>query len=137
MSNRKMSAIIPYLTVKDAGRAARLYRDLFGFEILSEAVDEKGKTNHAELRYNEIDVMCGSEGAWGSKVKTPASAGFLAPTTLYVYVDDVNTLSEALQNHSEINVTMELQDAFWGDRMIQVTVSDGNAWTFATPLSEL
>lgn len=127
-----MPWMLPYLTVKDAGAAAEFYRDVFGFEIINQATNDKGRIEHAELRYKDLVFMCGNEGAYGSPVKSPASGNFMAPLTLYTYCDDVKAQFEKLLKTPGVKINSELQAAFWGDLMFQCTDPDGYAWCFAT-----
>ncbi|MDF2940552.1 MAG: Glyoxalase/bleomycin resistance protein/dioxygenase [Gammaproteobacteria bacterium] len=127
-----MSWLIPYLMVKDAGKAANFYHKVFGFEILSEAKDDKGQIMHAELRYKDIVIMCGRMPGY-----TPPQASgqaFTAPITLYVYCEDVNAKFEQIKQ-SEAKIISEPEDSFWGDRTFTATDLDGNAWCFATNIA--
>ena len=127
-----MPWMLPYLTVKDAGKTAEFYRDVLGFEIINQAANDKGRIEHAELRYQDMVIMCGNEGAYGSQVKSPLSGNFMAPFTLYMYCDDVKAQFEKLIQNRDIKITSQLQAAFWGDLMFSFTDPDGYAWCLAT-----
>ena len=126
-----MSWMVPYLTVADAGKAADFYQEAFGFEVVEKAPDTKGKIQHAELRYKDMVIMCGSEGAWNSPVQTPAHGSFLSPVNLYLYCEDVDALYDHLKS-IKAELRSGVEDTFWGDRMLMVGDPDGHAWIFAT-----
>jgi len=128
-----MSWLIPYLMVQDAGKAAQFYRDVFGFEALGEAKDEHGNVMHAEMRYKDIVIMCGTNPNHSTKTKAPAHA-FSTPITLYLYCEDVDAKYAHIKQ-AKAHIITELEDSFWGDRNFTVADLDGNAWCFATNIA--
>lgn len=135
VKDASMSWVIPYLIVDNAGTAAQYYADHFGFEILSLAKGDDGKAFHAELRYKDIVIMCGSTDFCGETIKTPAAGKFKSPVTLYVYHENVDALYDALTAQG-IKVDAAPENQFWGDRMLRLTDNDGHQWSFATKVAE-
>jgi PhnB protein len=135
VKDESMSWVIPYLIVADAGAAAQYYADHFGFEILSLAKGDDGKAFHAELRYKDIVIMCGTAGFSGEMIETPAMGNFVSPVNLYVYHEDVDGLYNVLIAHG-VKTEAAPEDQFWGDRMFRVVDNDGHQWSFATKVAE-
>jgi uncharacterized glyoxalase superfamily protein PhnB len=129
----KMPWLLPYMVVKDADKALDFYERAFGFTRLNAVKGEDGRTNHAEMGFQEAVVMFAPEGAYGCTNKAPATLGIQTPVTLFVYCEDVDAMC-ARARAAGAAVTVEPQDMFWGDRMCSLTDPDGHTWNFATHL---
>lgn len=129
-----ISWVVPYLMVKDAKTSAEYYQRVFGLELLKLNEDESGKTFHAELKYKDIDIMCGNVEMWGNGAKTPAEGNYMSPVNLYLYCEDVDSFYQSVKK-AGAKVLSEPEDQFWGDRMFQVADPDGHHWTFATHIA--
>ncbi|MDF3034300.1 MAG: glyoxalase [Alphaproteobacteria bacterium] len=142
MSNRPykpegMPGLIPYLTVKDAGKSIEFYEKAFGFVLSSQpAKDDQGTVQHAEMKFGaDVSVMFAPEGAWGSPRKTPNNLGVTPSLSLYVYCEDVDALyKKATANGAK--ATMAPNDGFWGDRFCSLLDPDGHEWVFATNVAD-
>ena len=130
-----MSWVVPYLTVEDSGKAADFYHNVFGFEVLSKASDDKGRVFHAELKYKDLVIMCGNADMCGAESKTPKQGNYMPPITMYLYCDDVDAMYKKVKQ-STATVEAEPADQFWGDRMFRVKDLDGHAWSFATNVAD-
>jgi uncharacterized glyoxalase superfamily protein PhnB len=119
--------LMPYLTVVDAAKSIQFYQDAFGFTLLDKN-EENGKINHAEMTYHgKMIVMFCNENAFGMQKKAPITLGIEMPSSLYLYVDDVDATAKKVKAAGG-TVQMEPNDAFWGDRFAAVTDVDGYAW---------
>ena len=119
-----------YLIVPNAAEALEFYRNAFGAETIFRMPGPDGKsTMHAEMRIGDSPVMLTEENPqWGTK--SPRTLGG-SPVSLHLYVKDVDAaFRRATQAGCE--VTMELMDAFWGDRYGKVRDPYGHEWGLAT-----
>lgn len=124
--------LIPYLTVQDAEKSIEFYEKAFGFKVGSDlGRDEQGKITHAEMSFNDVTIMFTPEGAYGSPNKAPITSGAPACISLYVYCQDIDKLYKQAMSAGAQSL-MEPNDAFWGDRVCQVSDPDGFQWMFAT-----
>lgn len=129
------SWICPCLTVRDIDRAIEFCEKAFGFTRENVIPGPNGKTAHGEVRYRDIAIMFGQEGAVGCTAKTPASSGVEPPMGLYVYVDSVDVLYQRATKAGATSVQAP-QDMFWGDRICTLKDPDGYQWNFATNVAE-
>jgi len=129
-------ALFPYLTVRDANKAAEFYEKAFGFRLNQDcARDENGKIQHAEMKFgDDVCIMFAPEGAWGSPRKAPALEG-MPSFSFYIYCQNVDELcKKAVSNGAKC--TVEPNDGFWGDRFCSLIDLDGYEWMFATNIAD-
>ena len=127
-----MSWITPCLTVKDVDKAHEFYQNAFGINIIDGVPGEDGTTWWSTISYRGETIMLGKEGAWGGTSKAPITSGREGPTSLYLYVDDVDSFHKAAIEKGATSV-QEPTDMFWGERMSQLKDIDGYVWSFASP----
>lgn len=127
-------SVTPYLAVDDASAAIDFYRQAFGAEETSRMPMPDGKIAHAELKIGDSRVML-SDPMEQSSVRPPKEVG--NPTaSIFMYVEDADaTVSQAVD--AGATVTMEVQDAFWGDRWGTVTDPFGHLWSVATHVEDV
>jgi len=120
------------LAVRDLRRAVDFYKNALGFTVRSMMDGPQGPI-HAELRLRDTTLMLSPE----SREQHNLSAATIGntPTTLYVLVDDVDSVF-ASAVAAGAKVSMPVMDMFWGDRCGQVTDLDGNKWMIATHKAE-
>lgn len=129
----RMPTLIPYLTVRKSKTAIIFYEQAFGFQWKNiQDQDEHGEIEHVEMVYRDIYIMFAQEGAFGSPTKAPTTLNILVPMTLYLYCDNVDQLYQQAIAAGATSL-QEPHDAFWGDRVCQVSDPDGYSWMFATP----
>ncbi|HJD59503.1 MAG TPA: VOC family protein [Rickettsia endosymbiont of Omalisus fontisbellaquei] len=130
----KYPTLIPYLTVKDTKQTIKFYETAFGFQWKNKSeVDSSGDIQHVEMIYKDTIIMFAAEGAFGSKALSPKSLNAISPICLYLYCDNtVKIYEQALQ--AQAPSLTEPEDAFWGDRIVNITDIDGYNWIFATPI---
>ena len=126
--------LIPYLTIRDARKSIEFYQKAFGFQLqFPESLEGDEAIEHVEMMYRDVLIMFSPEGSWGGTAKCPASLGSKTPMTLYLYCDSVDTMYKQAMQAGAISV-MEPSDAFWGDRICNISDPDGFEWMFAEPL---
>ena len=129
-----MHSLTPYLTVKDAPAAIAFYQRAFGAQELSRIPGADGRLLHACLRIGDSALMMSEEfPEWGGK--GPLALGG-SPVSIHLYVDDVDAAwSRAVSAGCE--VTMPLEDTFWGDRFGSLRDPFGHVWSLATHVRDL
>ncbi|MCP3676217.1 MAG: VOC family protein [Deltaproteobacteria bacterium] len=130
-----MPWVMPYLTVRDARTSLEFYSSAFGFEKSNELADEDGRVIHGEMKWHDMVIMVGPEGAYGNPAKAPVSTKTPSPINLYFYVNDVDE-AYRMALDAGCETVLEPMDAFWGDRMAQVSDPDGYKWTLATNVAD-
>ena len=130
-----MSSVIPYLCIKDAGRAIDFYKRAFGaVETMARITDSTGRVGHAEIRIGESEIYVADE---------HPEMGFVSPTTLggshvqfFVTVPDVDAMvRQAVAAGGTL--TRPVGDRFYGHRNGEVTDPFGYRWTLSMPIEEL
>ncbi len=130
-----MPWLSPYLTVRDVAAAADFYEKAFGFEKSMTMPGPDGQPVHGEVRWHDMVIMFGKEGAFGCTTKTPANSGAECPLGLYFYVDDVDAAFKRAVD-AGCTAKTEPETMFWGDRMGTVEDPDGYGWTLATNVAD-
>ena len=124
--------VTPSLILDNAAQTIEWYKRAFGAEEVYRSLGPDGKVMHAEIkigtsRFMANDPMMGMRG--------PKELGG-SPASLWLYVDD----SDALFNKAVgagAQVTMPIDDQFWGDRAGAVTDPSGYMWWIATRKEDL
>lgn len=128
-------ALFPYLTVRDAEDSLVFYQKAFGFQPHGPALcDRDGRVMHASMRLNDAVIMFGPEHA-ANTMRAPASSGAPDSLSLYVYVPDVDAVTERAERGGA-KVLQTPVDQFWGDRIAIFKDPDGYHWTFATNVAD-
>lgn len=130
-----LHTMTPYLTVKEAAKAIKFYKDAFGAKEVELNKTPDGKVIHATLKIGDSAFMlCDEfpESSWG--ISTPRSLG--GTTVLfYIYVEDVDTaFNKAVKAGAKVK--MPVEDMFWGDRYGQVEDPFGHLWALATHIAD-
>ena len=80
------------------------------------------------LRIGNGMVMLGHANAEVHRIHSPVDVG-LTTVIMHVYVHDIDShYAHAVAEHAD--VTMELRDAFYGDRLYEATDPEGHRWHF-------
>lgn len=128
-----MSGITPYLTIADgkAKQAVAFYQKAFGAELLGKRVADDGeRLIHVHLRLNGGDMMLSDDFPEFHGGESSAGEG---GARLHLQVDDADTLwAAALAAGAQ--VTMPLEDQFWGDRYGQLRDPFGQHWAIAATI---
>jgi PhnB protein len=95
---------------------------------------DDGKIAHAEIKIGDSLLMM-SDPMEQSTVRPPKETG--NPTaSIFMYVEDVDaTVEQAVA--AGATVTIEVQDAFWGDRWGTLTDPFGHLWSVATHVEDV
>ena len=133
LNRNNYSAISAMLTVVDVEKVYEFCQKAFGFEGRGVMPGPNGKPIHAELKLRDSVLMLSPEfpSRQGYSAKTLGNT----PTTLYLYVEDVDKVATQAAN---VGATL-LQpptDMFWGDRTALLVDSEGNKWMLATHKAE-
>jgi uncharacterized glyoxalase superfamily protein PhnB len=128
-------AIYPRLGYEDERAAIDFLTRAFGFRERVEARMEHPTGVLAWLEYADGVVMIGHVNHDVHKIYSPRESG-AATCMLNVQVDDVDAHYErAIAEGAEI--TMEVSDAFFGERRYEATDPEGNRWHFGEPLAHV
>jgi uncharacterized glyoxalase superfamily protein PhnB len=127
-TTRPTPAIYPRLAYSDERAALAYLERVFGFaEIRESRMEWKGEIL-AWLRLGEGIVMIGHANHDVHQLYSPAEVGH-ATAMVNVEVDDIdNHYRHAVAEGAEI--TMDLEDAFYGYRRYEATDLDGHRWHF-------
>ena len=127
--------ITPHLVVSDTRKAVDFYKKAFGAEVRGIADGPGGKVMHAEIKIGDSIIMLNDEfPEWG--VLAPTSTKAESSVTLHVYVPDADKVFAQAQA-AGYQVTMPLQDQFWGDRYGKLKDPFGHHWSVATHIKDL
>jgi PhnB protein len=121
--------VVPYLQLGGASDAAEFYGRAFGAtEVFRYPVDQSGRTMHIHLHINGSSVMLSDAyPEHGYALEKPQ--GF----NLTLQVDDIDSwFARAVAAGAE--VTMPVQEMFWGARYCQLKDRFGVHWSMNQPL---
>ncbi len=123
-----------YLAVEDAAKAIEFYKRAFGATERVRMDAPGGKIGHAELAIGDSLIMLADPFPQAS-TKSPKELGGTT-TSIFMYVEDVDAaIQDAVDAGGEI--TMKVDDQFWGDRLGSVTDPFGHLWQIATHKEDL
>ena len=131
-----LHTITPQMTLGNAAEAIDWYKKALGAEETSRATGPGGLIMHAELRIGNSRIMVNDAMMGG---KDPKAYGG-SPMTLWVYVDDCDTLfNRAVAAGGQVagGGMGQMQDQFWGDRSGTFIDPSGFTWTIATRKEDL
>jgi PhnB protein len=133
LNRKNYAAITSMLVVGDVKKAYEFCQKAFGFEGRGIMPGPDGNPMHAELKLRESVLMLGPE----SPDRQAQSAKTLGntPTTLYLYVEDVDQVTTRAVN-AGATLIQPPADMFWGDRTSMLVDPQGNKWMLATHKSE-
>jgi PhnB protein len=123
-------SVTPDLTLKDSLKAIKFYKKAFGAKEMGIFPSPDGKsTMHATIKIGDSIIMMGDERP--SQSCESAETLGASPVSLFIYVPDVDKVfNQAVDAGAEI--TMPLDDMFWGDRCGSVKDPFGYSWMIAT-----
>ena len=130
-----MEAVIPYLYFNgDASEALDFYskalngevvfKQTFGESQMESPADYKGKVMHASFKAGDLNLLV-SDGMPGQPV---TSGSNLALSLNFTEEESMERTFTALSEGG--NVTMKLQDTFWGAKFGMLTDKYGFNWMF-------
>ena len=121
--------VYPRLAYNDELGAVEYLTQVYGFTEIREARQEHDGHYLCWLRMGTGLVMVGHANVEVHRIHSPVDAG-LTTVMLNVYVPDVDAhYAHAVAQGAEI--TMELNDAFYGERRYEATDPEGHRWHFA------
>ena len=126
--------ITPHLVVRDAAAAAEWYQRALGAEERGRIPVPGGRFMQIELRFGDSTVMIADEFP-ELGVVSPRSVGGTVGA-LVIHTDDVDALwRRALEARAE--VSLPLQEMFWGDRHGEIFDPFGHRWGLAQHLRDV
>jgi len=133
LNRKNYGAISAMFTVTDVEKVYEFCQKALGFEGRGVMRGPDGKPMHAELKLRGSVLMLGPE----CPERQAYSAKTLGntPTTLYLYVEDVDKVATQAAN-AGARLLQPPTDMFWGDRTATLVDSEGNKWMLATHKSE-
>jgi len=125
---------MPHLIVDDAVAAIEFYAWVPGATERMRMPAPEDKVGHAELQVGDSVVMLADEFP-GMDARGPKAVGG-TPVTLYVYVEDVDSVFErAVQAGAK--ALRPVEDRFYGDRSGQFEDPFGHRWDVATHVEDV
>jgi len=130
-----MSAITPYLIVRDADAAIAFYAAAFGAKEEFRLVDkELGKVGHADLSIGNTHFMLADEHpSFGAK--SPTTIGGTA-VKLHLSVADSDATVAAAER-AGATVLRPVQDQAYGERSGMIVDPFGHEWFIGTPVADV
>ncbi|MGH8984699.1 MAG: VOC family protein [Acidimicrobiia bacterium] len=124
-----LTAVTPYLNVRDSTAAIAFYKDVFGATEMMRH-EEGGAVVHAKLRIG------GSAVEIGEHTERPTPKGDdLPPVGMHLYVEDVDAVL-AKATTAGGRVLHPIQDQPYGDREVSIADPFGVVWFVATHLHD-
>jgi uncharacterized glyoxalase superfamily protein PhnB len=131
----RMPDIYPRLAYEDERAALDYLGRVFQLEEIREARTDFGENMLAWLRAGNGVVMIGRANADVHRIHSPRTIGNTT-VQMMVYVADVDAhYAHAVAQGAD--VTMELADAFYGERRYEATDLEGHRWHFAERFEDI
>ena len=130
----EFQTLSPQLVVADAGAAIAFYQQAFGAEELyRNLAPDREAIIHCELLLGDSRFFVHDEFP-DSGLCSPASYGG-SSVTLHLYVDDADRWWQRAID-AGAQVTLPLEDQFWGDRYGILTDPFGHRWSIASRIED-
>ena len=128
-------SVTPSITLKDSLKAIKFYKKAFGAKEQGIFPAPDGKsTMHAVIKIGDSIIMMGDERPGQTCQSAETMSG--SPVSFYIYVQNADTVyNQAVDAGCE--VTMPLDDMFWGDRCGTVKDPFGYTWMIATHIKDM
>ena len=123
-----------YLSVDDAAQAIDFYTRAFGASERMRMQSPDGKIAHAEIEIGDSIVML-SDPMPQSGMKPPKELGGTTAGAM-LYVEDVDAVVQSAVD-AGAEITMPIDDMFWGDRYGRVVDPFGHDWAVATHVEDV
>jgi uncharacterized glyoxalase superfamily protein PhnB len=127
--------VYPRLAYRDELAAVDYLCRVFGFVEHREARMESGGNHLCWLRVGTGIVMVGHANTDVHLIHSPLDAG-LTTVMLNVYVHDIDA-HYAAAVAAGATITMEIDDAFFGERRYEATDPEGHRWHFAERFDDI
>lgn len=129
------TTVTPHLVCNNCAEAIEFYKKAFGAVDLGRMEEPNTKKIvHASMKIGDSMIMLVDEFPnWGTL--GPKSVGG-TPVTIHLYVEDADSFVEKAVS-AGAEVTMELMDAFWGDRYGKIKDPFGHEWSVATHIEDV
>jgi len=135
LSDLHMPDIYPRLAYEDERAALDYLVRVFQLAEIREARTDTGESLLAWLRVGDGVVMIGHANAEVHRIHSPHSLGNTT-VQMMVYVHDVDAhFAHAVAEGADI--TMPVQDAFYGERRYEATDLEGHRWHFAERFADI
>jgi PhnB protein len=128
--------VTPSLVVDGAAAAIEFYTEVFGATERMRMPGPGGTIAHAEIEIGDSVVMV-DDASPAMGTSAPPQGGFAgSPTSLYVYVEDVDS---AIERAVKLGATLvrPAEDQFYGDRNGYLVDPFGHGWTVATHVEDV
>jgi uncharacterized glyoxalase superfamily protein PhnB len=133
LAKNTCATIIPCLMYRDAAAAIAWLCNAFGFEKHAVYEGEGGTIMHAELRFGNGMIMCGTkkDTPYGRHIKQPDETGGCETQSAYLIVTDADAMYErAKAAGAEILLDIKTED--YGGRGFTCRDIEGHIWNFGT-----
>lgn len=129
------TTVTPHLVCRNCADAIEFYKKAFGAEDLGRMEEPNtGKIIHASIKIGDSIVMLVDYFPNWENSSPEALGG--TPVTIHLYVEDADAfIKKAVE--AGARVTMELMDAFWGDRYGKIKDPFGHEWSVATHIKDV
>ena len=126
--------VTPYLVCAGAADAIEFYKKAFNAVEKMRLPGPQGKLMHAAIQIGDSLLMLFDEmPEWGALGPKSLKG---SPVTIHLQVGDVDTaFKQAVGAGAEI--TMPLEDMFWGDRYGKLEDPFGHHWSIATHIRDV
>lgn len=127
--------VIPCLRYRDAPAAIDWLCKHFGFEKQLVVPGENNTIVHAELSFGNGLIMLASASAidseYGKLIKQPDDIGGAQTQTIYVVVDNADTVYERVKS-AGMEIVMDIKDEDYGGRGFTCRDPERHIWSFGT-----
>jgi PhnB protein len=128
--------VTPTLVVDGAVKAMEFYAEVFGATERMRFPGPSGTVAHAEIEIGDSIVMVEDASEFMGTQAPPAEGLPGAPTTLFVYVEDVDA---TLERAVSLGATLKrpATEQFYGDRDGHIIDPFGHSWTIASHVEDV
>jgi PhnB protein len=128
--------VTPTLVVDGGVKALEFYAEVFGATERVRTPGPGGTIAHAEIEVGDSIVMVEDASEWMGTTAPPPGGIEGSPTSLFIYVEDVDAVIERAVKLGAI-LKRPASDQFYGDRDGHIVDPFGHHWTVATHIEDV
>jgi PhnB protein len=133
----KKPTLVPHIVVRDGARALGFYESAFGAEVIDRSMTPDGsKLVHSEVRIGDsLMMVCDEFPEMGPGWLSPQSLQGTSVTLNLTVADADDACAKSVAAGAE--VTMPVEDTFWGARFGKIRDPFGHEWTFSQEVRQV
>ena len=120
--------LTPNLMVEDVNKTVDFYKNMLGFDVLA-TVPETGQLNWAMLKQGDVEMQFQTRASLSEEIPAFKDRAIGGTLTLYIDVEDVTALHNALKD--KVAIVQAMHTTFYGTQEFAIEDCNGFVLSFS------